>query len=210
MWKRRQSTSPPSSAGALAAAGVGNLRELRAGELFHVHKKDMVTGELAHGCGLHLAGVGLGVFDQFPETLKRALFADDQDVRVEHEATKRIQLFRLVARLPSGEAWAGARYGARSTPPMVPVRLCADEPRPADFPARARLVGHDDGLGDDPLGEFLDEPLAQVAAAARIECGHEHDLLAGYSRQRRKRGHKQIPRRATKHRIFHSRLKGGW
>ena len=76
---------------------------------------------------------------------------------------------------------------------IVPVRLRTDQPRPADFPARASLVGHDDGLRDDTLGEFLDEPMAQVAASARVECGHEHDRFGGVFRHCREREAKADP-----------------
>lgn len=91
MWKRNSSPLRRRAApGRFAAAGIRDLRELRAGELFHVHEKDMVAGELAHGRGLYLAGIGLGVFCQFSETLERALFTDDQNIRIEYEAAKRI------------------------------------------------------------------------------------------------------------------------
>ena len=59
----------------------------------------------------------------------------------------------------------------------VAVRLRADQPRPADFPARAGLVGYDDGLIKNTFGEFFEEPVADVAAAARIERGHQGDRL---------------------------------
>ena len=154
----------------------------------------MVAGELAHGRGLYLAGIGLGVFDQFSETLERALFTDDQNIRIEYEAAKRIKLFRFVARLALG-AQHGLEHdmGEIHAADIVPVRLRADQPRPADFPARAGLVGYDDGLRDDTFGEFLDEPMAQVAAAARVECGHEHDRLGGVFRHRREREAKTDP-----------------
>ena len=154
----------------------------------------MIAGELAHCRHLHLAGIGLGVPNEILKRLIRAVFGNHDHVGVVNEAAKRAELFRLVARLPFG-AQHGLEHdmGEIHAADGVAVRLRADQPRPADFPARAGLVGYDDGLRDDTFGEFLDEPMAQVAAAARVECGHEHDRLGGGFRHRREREAKADP-----------------
>ena len=161
----------------------------------------MIAGKLAHGRHLHLAGVGLGVLDKILERLIGGVFGNHDHVGVVHKAAKRAELFRLVARLPL-RAQHGLEHDMRQIHAAdgVPVRLCADQPRPADFPARTGLVGYDDGLIENALGEFFKEPVADVAAAARIERGHQGDRLCRIlgslcgnrqEAQRQKRGKEQ-------------------
>ena len=116
----------------------------------------MIAGELAHGRHLHLAGVGLGVLNEILKRLIRTVLGDHDHVGVVNEAAKRAELLRLVARLPFG-AQHGLEHdmGQIHAADGVTVRLCADQPCPADFPARASLVGHDDGLIENALGEFF-------------------------------------------------------
>ena len=93
---------------------------------------------------------------------------------------------------------------------IVPVRLRADQPRPADFPARAGLVGYDDGLRDDTFGEFLDEPMAQVVAAPALNAVTSMIGLAGIPPSPEREPRTDPPKQAVKHRTFPSYLKDGW
>ena len=94
----------------------------------------------------------------------------------------------------------------------VAVRLRADQPRPADFPARASLAGHDDGLIENALGEFFEELVADVAAAARVERGHQGDRLCRILGCLRGNGQEAEARREERNKLFMStsnRCSGG-
>lgn len=96
----------------------------------------MVAGELAHGRRLP-AGIGLGVFDQFSKLLNE-LFSLTIRISGSCEATKRIKLFRFVARLALG-GWHEPEYGyaADHAADIVPVAF-APIGRSSRFPRPRR------------------------------------------------------------------------